>query len=293
MAVTSYGREPGYPRTSKKLEGKRIIVVHNDRYKIVTNDANQVGEYVLDGTPYQLGFLLDCGSTPTRIIDLALSRSEENRLLWFLDVTADSTIDEEDAEESQTPPDQRTPEWSWDFETIEQIIATDVNGLPVVNGVGEPFELTAPRALPVLHIERWEPTFDPDTILDYMNTVNDAEFWGAPAGSALMAGIRDRKDTQEVYAGVYYRKVSYTIKFALPFVADALEGWTELLLNRGTFYLAEDGLNTKIHFMAGGQQITGNLDILGHKLAEGLPAQILRFEKFSQADFSALNLGPY
>lgn len=290
MTVQSYGREPGYPETDVVVEGDRVITTHRDRRKVITNDDADVGQVLLAQLPYQPGVLFEDGVS--RLVRMKLKRHAETRFMHFLDLEYDPRG--EDATEQNQPPENRTPEWAWDFETIERIITQDVNGVPTVNGVGEPFELTVPRALPVLTIERWEQTFDPNTILNYMNKVNDAAFWGAPVGTALMAGIRDRKDTQEIWNGVFYRKVTYTIKFALPFIADSLEGWKEILLNRGTFFYDDIDPALKFHFTdENGAQITGNLDAQGFALADGLPPELLRFDIFEEADFSALNLGPY
>lgn len=297
MAVDSFRRVRGYPKTQQTLQGQRIITVHQDRYEVKTLDTGEIGEYILDQLPIPIGALLDCGPTPARIVSRSLDRHPADPLTWYVDVTADSRVEEEDDE--NTPPDQRLPEWSWDFETIERVATKDasgsgnVSGRHIVNAVGEPFELTVPIALPVLTIERWQTSFSPQTIINYVNRVNSTTFWGAQKGVALMAGIRDRKDTQQVFQGQFFRKVTYTIKFALPYIEDVLEGWKALLLNRGTFYFTSASDKTPKPFLAQGSHVTGNLTATGEKAADGAEPVVLKFDIHKEADFNALQLGPF
>lgn len=286
MGITSFGREPGYPKCEDGFDGKRIKVTHTDRYKIITDDPNFVGKSILDALPGSL----QIGATllGTRLTKRSLDRSDQNRLLHFLDLTYTDDVDEAKEEEKNEPPDERKATWAWDFETLEILFTKDVdNHKPVANAVGEPFEITTDYVMPVLTIERWELEFDPDTIIDYCNHRNLREFWGAPPDTALLAGIRDREDPGEVFNGQTYRKVTYIVKFKLPMIVDVVEGWKEILMNRGTFYL-NGGVKTAFHAL--GSRITGNLTAAGGILADGAAPVFLKFNKHPKADFDTLGI---
>lgn len=290
MGIVSMGREPGYPKTSEKFEGKRVNVTHRDRLKIQVDSESLLGEDLLNQIPYLIGDYFANGTA--RLISRELDRSAENRLLWFLDLGYDQKFDDQKEEEKNKPPDERTPEWSWDFETIDLAFLKDVdNGNPVCNAVGEPIELTDEYVIPILHIERHKQTFDSDEILDYVNRRNTTAFWGAPAGTAVMGGIRDKKDEGEVFQGKAYRKVGYTIKFKIPFIADVVEGWKEIILNHGTFYIDVNTGNPRSFADDFNNQITGNLTAFGTKAAAG-ELNYLKFNKKKEAEFNDLKLGP-
>lgn len=293
MSVIEFSREKGYPKTEGTLSPDGTITqTHSDLYNIVTDDDNDEGDIILAQLPISYGDMLASSFLiPCFLTSLRLDRNVQHRRKWQL-AAKYTPLTPEDQENQNTPPDLRTPEWSWTFESWEHIVRKDVDGLAIVNAVGEPIELTAQQAFPILTVERNQLTFDPDTILEYANHVNSTEFYGADPKTVLMRGIEDRKDTQRIWQNIYYRRVRYTTVFALPFIPDVLEGWTDLVLNRGTFYIDNDA--RKVHFRTDdGAQITGNLDLAGQKLDEGLPPIVLKFNTKKEANFNTLNLGPF
>jgi hypothetical protein len=293
MSVLSHGREKGYPKSSWEYDGKKTVHTVRDREVVLVDSDDDVDDLIMSQLPFQVGDAF-AGSAfdPPLLTGIALDRDPKARRQWYIDLSY-TPLTDQDIQSNQTSPDLRLPEWSWDFESIERVCSKDTDGLEIVNSVGEPIILSSPWVIPVLNIERYELTFDPSVIVAYVNHRNTSSFWGAQAGQALMGGIRDRRDTQEVWQGFYFRKVSYCIKFAVPFVADAMEGWTDLVLNRANYYVDSNTFDL-VHFRdARGNLIQGNIDTSGLPLPTGQAPMVLRFNTKAEAEFNALNLGPY
>jgi hypothetical protein len=296
MSIVSVGIEPGYPEVGRQFQGGRVTRSSTYRLKVITDDPNETGVALeqaifLAYPQWAVGYDLGSGFT---IRTSRLKRSSENRKLHFLELSADDQVTDKEKEDKDKPPDQRRTEWSWDFETLEFALTQDVDGQVVATTAGDPFEVTYPIAIPVVTIERQQASFDPNTIISYVNHVNDASFWGAPVGSVLCAGIRERKG--ETFNGVEYRAVSYVFKFAVPEIPGVMEGWKLKVLNNGPTYILggeqtacrEDSTTTS----AGtGSKVNRNITAGGTGLIDpGDPPHILSFKQFKEADFGALNL---
>ena len=287
------GRDNGYPKTSLRLEGGRVQRTLKDRWIVHTDDLAETGIQIYNQLPVSMQVGFDYGGG-FKIRGCELSRNPDKRTQWFIDITGDDQVTDKENEDKDKPPDQRRTEWSWDFETLEFALTQDVDGQVVATTAGDPFEVTYPVAIPVVTIERQEQNFDPNKILDYVNHVNDATFWGAPVGSVLCAGIRERRG--ETFNGVEYRAVSYVLKFAVPEIPGVLEGWKLKVLNNGPTYILggeqtacrEDSTTTS----AGtGAKVNRNITAGGTGLiAPGDPPHILSFKQFKEADFGSLNL---
>ncbi len=299
MGIVSCERAKGYPKSRRRLEGRgnlaQIKRSHTDRYLIITNSENDMGDFIIDALPVQVGdgFAENNGGV-AYVVEISIDRDVSARLKWTADVTYEELADDQGSSsggQTETAPDQLTPEWSWSSETITRAVVNDSNGDFYGSSAGEPYGREIQIALPVLKIERYEPSFDPATIVAYVNHVNDSEFWGVEAGAVLMSAIEDRKDTHVIYGGKYYRKVSYTLKFAVPFIDQVLQGWDDLLVDQGTYY--KDSNGTLTHFKVSGSETTGLLDGQGYKNTDPEVAYIFARKPFPEADFSALNLGPY
>lgn len=294
MSVVSYGREKGYPKFKGNRDFKTGIITetHTDRYVVMVDDENDTNRTIADDLPFNYGDLfIGSGSVPAFLADIGLDRDTGNRLKWYLDLTY-IPLSLEDQQDQQQPPESRRPKWRWGYDTIERVVTQDRDGDPIVNAVGEPIEYTEPLALPILTISRFQLSFDPDTIHEYVNHVNSDSFWGADPGQALMFGIEDEEDSKVIWNQIKYRRVTYVIKFAVPVIEDSLEGWDALLLNRGTFYINDDGLKQHFRDEATGALITGNLEFNGQKLDDGVQPRILKFQPKKEANFGTLNLGP-
>lgn len=281
------GREAGFPETDLRLEGARVVKTLTDRWVVHSDDPNETGLAIYNQLPIYMQVGFDYGDGFT-IRSVKLKRNTDNRLMWVIDIRGDDQVTDQEKEDQEKPPDQRRTEWSWDFETQEIALTVDVDGERLVNAVEDPFEVTTPVAIPVLTVTRQQRSFDPDTIINYVNHVNDARFWGAPKGAAFMAGIRDQKG--ETYNGVEYRAVTYIIKFAVPDIPDVREGWKLLILNNGPNKIDQDTGEKVAAKDATGSKITVNLDESGLPLDDGADPVILRFKPFEEADFGALGI---
>jgi len=132
-------------------------------------------------------------------------------------------------------------ELSWDDAERQVQYDTDLDGTPVANTLGEPFDppRTKPVSDPVLIIERNQAAFDPDDKLLFQDTVCAEVFYGAAIGRAKMGKIKARS----VAAETPYWRVRYEITFRMKTptgVPDAKAWWTQLL-NQGVKYLDGDG----------------------------------------------------
>lgn len=291
MAIVSIGPVPGYPKSTERLEGKRVSVSHTHRYQIITDNENDYGDALLNLLPdyTRVGWPFGFGNSLIRSRDL--ERDTTTRFKHTLTINADDKFDEETKTDKDKPPDQRKPEWSWDFETIERAMVKDVDGLALENSAHDIFEITQDIAIPVLTITRHQSQFDPSTIIDYVNHRNKTDFWTSTPGTVLCTGIRDHKDSQEVYAGISYRQVTYVFKFAVPLIADVLEGWKLLLVDNGpNEIIAGKKVGIKDDF---GVAVRMNLDGAGVRQAIGAAPHIFKFEKFKEAEFNNLSLGPF
>lgn len=228
----------------------------------------------------------------------SVDEDDTHALLWNVRCDFDSRIEEGKTEN----PEDRPPKWSWTFETIDEVLefdAIDGEAKPVQNSALEPLFITAPVAIPVLTVEKIQIAFDADTILNFANRTNSEEFWGAPSGCALMAGITD---VEEIINGDEYRKVTYTIKFRFKYddSGDVREdSWNSEPLDHGTRYfngvagLPNVDFNWTAFVDEQGNPTTGNLNGMGNQLFILDDPVYLSFNRFPKADFNSLALGPF
>lgn len=205
-------------------------------------------------------------------------------LVWEVECEFSDSIDGEAP--NGDPPWNRTQKESWSFETIEEPLLVDAqdNSEPIANSAGEALPpVGVPVAIPVLTIRRTQQTFNPQTILDFVNHVNDATFRGAAAGQALMAGIQ--ADPAEIQ-GTSVWEVVYSIKFKMD-----QYGWKLRLLDQGTYYWSGAvGTSQRLPFGDDAfQQIIGNLDGSGGKNTTATP-EFVEYNRYDEADFSTLSL---
>lgn len=290
--IDSYGRLPGYPAYSESVTNKKLVKTYTDRWNIEVSDENALGETIIAALPSDFDIGASLGAE-CKLKSRALKRSDKARLLYYLDLTYTNDQDDQTGEQSNLAPDQRQPEWAWDFETVGYVLRKDVddNTIFCTNSANEPFEIETEIAIPILTIERWEAFFDPSTIIDFINHRNAGTFWTASAGAVVCTGIRDRKDTTEVSTGIAYRKVTYNFKFMVPFIADVMEGAKEILADIGTRYKLTAGATTYTEYRStGGMPTKCALNTNGTLRTAAETLLFKKFNKFPAADFNELGI---
>lgn len=247
---------------------------------------------------------------------LSATATEEERILhpvtgelaglWEVKCDFSSEVDVD----ADKPPEAKPPRVRWTSETEDEPLEHDaITGEPIVTAAGEPIIATTPVVYPVLEISRYERyPFDPDTMLDYANHTNKTAFWGAPAGSALMLPM-DVDD--DIIEGVKYNMVKYRVKFKIKRTANPKSSNAELTnkpwmfrpMHRGYLYypgyaagiagIMGSELKPEINLDSHRNPVQCNLDADGHKLEEGEDPYYLEFNRFGEAEFNALSLGPF
>lgn len=283
-------------RNSWNDQDARIENSHDAIYTVVTDDyeASPATIKALQGVPY-IG--QPSPFKPTSIC-VGVDATEIAPGVWdvvgqYSNNVVNKPSDEQgDSSDESNQPWDRQPTWSWGSEIVEEPLLFDAiyTFKPIENSAGEPLPpLTQPVTLPVLRITKWKQTFDGQEILDYTNTVNEVEFWGAAPRCALMSEINADPEEKD---GQKYWKVVYVIKFRLK---DEY-GWTVRLLDQGTWYWDSGvkGQGKKIPFSDDTyQQIVGNLNGLGGPAWNDDPVFLDPLNRYQELDWSSLDLGPW
>lgn len=237
----------------------------------------------------------------------------DGSLLWDCILHLDSRF----REVTQQEIAEGWPTWEWDYEFEDEELTQDqITGAPIENTVCERIGLEHPISILTLTITRVEAIDNTaNDNLYYGNRTNSQPFWGAPPGAAYMPGIRSR---ERVINGVRYRQCSYTIKFKVKKPSQdvptdinpqgqlypiASYSWRARPLNQGTRYIDDqdnpleigcDATLMKSFFTDDDppQPTTGNLDESGFALDPEDELVFLSFNRFMEADFNELNLGP-
>lgn len=226
--------------------------------------------------------------------------------LYAADLDFDSRLDGEN--EDQQPPENRTPEWSWGGEKIQEVVEFDAiqkgpndKPLRIATKAGDQIIMTRPRTIPVLTIVRYQLSFSPDIYGTHVDHVNKTPFWGAPARSALLDIVSDVGVTVSDAEGkpVKRRQTTYTVKFNNQRdVEGNIIGWAGYVLHQGEHYLvtAEEAERRKFKDSDQRPRI-GNLAADGTKLSdednEAGNFDWLTFYPFPEVELNALTLGPF
>lgn len=107
-------------------------------------------------------------------------------------------------------PLDEPPEIQWDREKYEEIVDVDIDGDAVQNSAGDEYNppVTRDQTRPLLVITRNEPWPFPEDLADeYRDTVNDASFYGAPAGRVKCNSIKATRDWHQACG--YFARVVY------------------------------------------------------------------------------------
>lgn len=197
------------------------------RVFLVETDDPQDGPVLV----YSAGGLPDLGDghpedANAKVTSLRADQSEDPK---FWDVTVEYSTETTDESGSQSTtqedPLDRDSVIEWSFAQFQTIAEETINGDPIVNTAGDPFDppLTKDDSRPVLTITRNEGGFDAARAIAFMDAVNEDAFFGAEPGQAKVANISARQQFQN---GLTFYQVRYEFHFRR-------EGWFPRVLNRG------------------------------------------------------------
>ncbi len=303
--ATLQGRDSGFPKGTADWDGRRIVRTYEDQWQVRAANESEGPKAIIETLNLRLGdTFFDDEFAYVKRVGPAV-RESGNRLVWHVPVfyTTQMPIVDIDELQNDTAPEDRRLRRRWSFETLQVAATKDaVSGAALVNSVNEPLELTEDIVIPVLTVERYKQSFDHQEILDYVNHVNAAAFYSAPAKTALMAGIEAEEDALEVHNGTLYDRVRYTIKFKIPVTEDN-KGWLWRIIDMGTIHRDPDDETKFVPYLSDPDvttgdrsQITGPLDGEGNPLDVGDPLFVLPdntgFNKHKTANFDTLAIGP-
>ena len=199
----------------------------------------------------------------------------------------------------QTSPLSRPATVAWSFSSSDEAIDQDINGKPLVNVNGEPFDPPIARRQndPVLTIQRNERTFDYRRAIQYMakgGATNSGSFFGASKGQARIENINS--SGRQIENGIGFDPVTYEIHFRQ-------DGWKTRVLNQGFLIklagIDREGVGVRApsgHLLATARDAKGAavkepilLDREGYQLDSG-SAVWLEFEIHPSKNFGVLNL---
>lgn len=229
-------------------------------------------------------------------------------ILWIATADYSSQIDSGDISggtpgEEFDPTDMR-PRRHWYCDKEKEALDRDAqSGAPIQTINKEKYSLEKNQVIIVLEIERYENyPWDPLTSFKFCDHSNNASFYGAPTGTALIDDI----DVQEEYVnGGLFLKVRYRILFKLKIDPDNPDSFLPATMSivqtrhEGYLYRPTPGAEPVKYIDGHGQPkkvlLTSNTDFLldewpGGLLNEFSDEEYQSWYRFPYADFSELDL---
>ncbi|MEM9019935.1 MAG: hypothetical protein AAGC44_05170 [Planctomycetota bacterium] len=260
---------------------------------LVGNDGNRtVPAYgaALPGNPNKL------------VTNLDAKPSRDSRRLFLVTVTYE-TINTESGSGgggAQAPdPLNRPPDIAWGSNTYERVLEKDINGNPIVNSAGDPFDppLTQRLNVPAVEISYNQAGYNPDTYQPFVDSVNNAIITIAgmddiDAKGAMLEKHRHRKLFEN---GTAYHRLTFNVEVAGSYLREVLDrGWHRLpdgaaeeghYLGNGVFQKPEimnaDGVKPNAPVLLNGA---------GQPLANGAAPVFRSFETRDALDWEPLSL---
>jgi hypothetical protein len=199
---------------------------------------------------------------------------------------------------SENPLD-RPKELQWTFQPITEIAerAFDASGsqtIPIQNSAKMPFvpAIEVESHIPTLQITRNELAFSPAIALAYMDTLNSATWYTAPAGTVKFSGASANNVLEGTF---YYWRVTYNFQFKR-------KGWDANIMDAGLYEWIGVNPQTQKPTYRAIKQCDINGNALIENVASPVPLQsglvkpdtaavtYLPFKLYKRADFSPLNL---
>ncbi|SIO60126.1 hypothetical protein SAMN05444166_6276 [Singulisphaera sp. GP187] len=147
---------------------------------VQTDDARVGPGAILAALPVAIGQVYDTGYESDHgsfCQSLTVTERDEDGRGW----EAVAEYGPYDASQFAADPVDRQPQVSWDEEQYQEAITEDVNGKPIVNSAGDPFDppVMKDRSRPILVLIRNEPSYDPALAHSFQDKINSTPFFGA------------------------------------------------------------------------------------------------------------------
>lgn len=118
-------------------------------------------------------------------------------------------------------------ELSWSLAPYQTTTIEDIDGSPILNTAGDPFDpIEIDDSRVVLTVTRNEASFDGPLAWEYRDAINSDEFLGSPPRTVKVAGITARRH----YDQTVLRDWFFTVTYNFHFNAD---GWRKKILSTG------------------------------------------------------------
>lgn len=212
--------------------------------------------------------------------DVALVRDTGLATLWHGTANFSSEVGENQSgsNDNSSNPETWRPIYETKFERLQEVSMTDVDGDPIANSVGQPFEngITRARYIPVWEFFQIESAAISDEVIIARNeTVNNGTFRGRAVNTLLCTVLSSA-------VGFYYGQPRRLTKYSLKY---NFKNWRDKRLDVGTVYLSSGELVP--YTDEDGNVILGALDGSAGKQAAGTPPAILQFDQFPGINFSS------
>lgn len=251
-------REQGEGRQGAvEFQGNRIIVRSTRVFKIYTGNPADDDQVILatghEATPDPLPTILSVhpGNPELRLKSMPIRQDQGEGVAatcWIATCEYDNQTSEEDATDAQTQPIDRRTRWHMEFSGFTRVLERDINGLPIVNTIGDVFDppLEEEDERPVLVAVKNYPATNLSGLMaliaDYRGAVNSDTFLGVSPGSWRVARVQ--MSPEQVEDDIRYHSVSWYLELKEPYEFDdpaKIEGdpepWDRLVLNRGLWAL--------------------------------------------------------
>ena len=240
-------------------------------------ESNRLDVATLDGLPVVNVSTSTSGLTICR--SKSAVRRDENALMW--DVTCEFSSEVDEGSQTQDPesdPNVWVPIYETKFERLQEIVTRDVNGTPIANSAGQPFQtgLTISRFIPVWEFYQFEPASVTDEdVIERNETLNDATFKGRAAETLLLTVLTS-------VVGFYYGSRRRLTKYSLKYNDRT---WTHKRLDVGTVYLDTGVL--KPYLDNDGNVMLGGLNGSGARVTAGNDPAVLEFDIYPTTTFTS------
>jgi len=168
----------------------------------------------------------------------------ESRLQFIVAVEYELVSLSEEDEEQQENPLLRNATVDWTDETVQEIITKDIDGNPIENSAGDPFDpsLQGERTLPVLTIIRNEATYNPNTAARFRDGVNDGNITigGMTVPEEARCKLSKFNGSRKFENDVIFFSVIYILLFKVDPDQDPV-GFNREVLDHGLHALDDDG----------------------------------------------------